>query len=266
MAVVTLTAAMAEIKDNPGKLYVYILSRPCGEPFYVGLGKGRRIRFHERTAASAKQSAKLAIIREIAAAGGTVGYEIAGWFDEWTEAAQEERRLIALYGRADHGKGPLTNRTNGGQGISGPEWYTPARLEGAKRAAEKNRGRKLSAEHKAKVGAGLRGRKQSKEWVEKRRAAHVGSSRSPEARAKMSAAKKGKPPANAGQKRSAESRARMSEAQKGRRISPNALAAMAAWRAENADLLSAKRKALWADPAYRQMMLDARRRARRKME
>lgn len=264
MAVKTLSAVMAEIKSNPGKVYVYVLRHPDGAPFYVGLGTKRRIRFHERAAGSATQSAKLAIIREIMTSGAQVGYEITGWFDDMPSAAIEERRLIALYGRADHGDGPLTNRTNGGQGISGPEWYTPARLAGAKKAAKKNRGRNLSEEHKAKIGAGHKGRKQSAEWIEKRAAVHRGKRQSEEHRAKLSVVKKGKPnTGRIGKHHSPEARAKMSAARKGQPPPAAALIAGAAWRAANEEQISAKRKALWADPAYREMMLSPEKKAAR---
>jgi hypothetical protein len=235
MASTTLAAARAEIKSNPSKVYVYVLSRPCGTPFYVGVGTGRRVAQHECYVGAGLIKASVhAIIHDLKSAGGVVGYAIAGWFDYWAQAAIEERRLIALYGRADLGLGTLANRTNGGQGTAGLDWHASSkRAEGARKSAEKNRGRKHTEEHKAKIAAALKG---------KPRPVGTGS--------KISAALKGRP-------LSANARATMSAVAKGRQPSPELLAAGAKWRAENAQLLSEKRKKIWADPAFRTKMSNA---------
>jgi hypothetical protein len=231
MAILSLSAAMAEIKANPGKVYVYVLSRPDGSPFYVGVGSGRRLRHHERsTSAKDARTAKAKMVRDILAAGCSVGYEIAGWFDDWDSGAKEERRLIALHGRADLSRGPLTNRTNGGQG----GWFeTAARTEGVRRAAEKNRGRKHSAEHRARISAAGRGRKQSADHVRKRADAKRGSIHSPESRVKMA------------------------KAATGRVMPQETRDALARWRAENPDRMAEARKlgaeklrALWREPDF----------------
>lgn len=258
MAVMTLSAAMAEIKANPGKFYTYILRRPDGSPFYVGMGKDRRIRAHEKNAEGRNRGHKFSIIRKILTNNADVGYEIQ-FVDSRAEAIAQECRLIALYGRLSAGTGPLTNLTDGGDGGGGMVWVlTPARAAGAQRAAEKNRGRKLTAEHKAKIGAAGRGREVSAGTRAKMSAIFLGRKLSEEHRAKMSAARMGRPPANKGQPRSESSKAKMSAAKRGRQPSANLLAGGARWRKENAALLSANRKALWADPEYRKMMKSRR--------
>ncbi|MCA0032763.1 NUMOD3 domain-containing DNA-binding protein [Mesorhizobium sp. B263B2A] len=227
MAPASLAACMAEIKANPGKRYVYILHRPDGSPFYVGVGTKRRIMHHERNAESAKQSAKYKVMRAIAASGEVVGYSISGWFNDWKGAAAEERRLIALYGRADKGAGSLSNRTNGGQGQSGSDWYTPARLAAAKMVGEKARGRKLSPERLAKMSAGMKGHVWRQETLDRRSAALKGKPLTEEHKAKLSAAKKGRP------------------------LNDACNAAQAKWMAANRDKVSEKFRRVWADPESR---------------
>jgi hypothetical protein len=220
-----------EIRARPGQVYVYVLSRPDGGPFYVGVGTDRRVFLHETAKAVSAGNAKAAVIREILGGGRLPSYSIAGWFDNWELAAAEERRLIALYGRADLGAGVLANRTNGGQGVSGIKWHeSPNRADAIRRAAEKNRGRKHTEEHKAKIGA-----------------AHKGRPRSAETLAKMSAALKGRP-------LSEEHRQKLSDAKKGRKPSAEMLAAGAKWRADNSEAMAAARSDIWNDPAYREKM------------
>lgn len=248
-----------EIKIRPGQVYVYVLSFPDGRPFYVGVGTWRRIFCHENQRELSATNAKAQIMRTIIAAGEQAGYAVAGWFESWQDAAKEERRLIKNYGRADIGLGPLSNRTNGGQGTAGIKWHqSPKRVAGVLVAAEKNRGRKHTVEHKAKIGAAQKGRKRSPETLAKISAALKGRPLTPEHRAKLSAAKLGKVPPNKGKPHSDKSRAKMSATRKGWRPSVKILAAGATWRAANAGFISAKRRALWANPEYRQMMKDAR--------
>ncbi len=181
-----------ELKASLDKVYVYSLIHN-DVTFYVGVGTQRRIRRHESAAELKKPNAKAVRFREILASGGVVEYAVHGWFDDWTTAAEEERRLIALHGRADLGLGTLTNRTNGGQGTSGVAWHSsPKRLEGARKAAEKNRGRKHSDEHRAKIGAAHKGRVYSAETLAKKSAAVKGRPLSEEHRKKLSEAKRGR--------------------------------------------------------------------------
>lgn len=235
MADDTLAAVWAEIKANPGKSYVYVLSKPDGTAFYVGVGTGRRIRLHEpRAVAAAKPNAAQLIIRGIIDAGGGLKYRLVGWFEDWQAAAAEERRLIAEIGRADLGLGPLANRTNGGQGLGGSIYeMTAARREGSKRAGEKHRGRKLSPEHRAKIGA-----------------AHKGKAVSAETRSRMSKAQ-------AGRKVAPEVLARMAPFRKRQRLPPEILEGGKIWRENNKELISASRKARWADEGYREKMSKA---------
>lgn len=117
MAIITLSAARAEIKANPGKFYTYILHRINGAPFYVGMGKGDRIAAHQRDAVK-RRGHKHSIIRQILSQGGEVGYVIS-FFNTREDAICNERSLIQLYGRRNTVGGPLLNLTDGGEGTDG---------------------------------------------------------------------------------------------------------------------------------------------------
>jgi hypothetical protein len=104
------------------------------------------------------------------------------------EAHALEIELIAKYGRADLGKGPLLNLTNGGPGSEGLKHTTDAqarmsaaakRPRGVRRApfvteatrAKLSSGwRPLSLEARAKISETLRGRPRTPESVAKQRA------------------------------------------------------------------------------------------------
>jgi group I intron endonuclease len=86
-----------------------------------------------------------------------------------------------------------------------------------------HKGKTLSPEHRAKIGAAGRGRKHSPESCEKISAAHKGKKFSPETRAKMSAAQLGKV-------MSSETRAKIGATSKGRKPSLETLARLSAAR------------------------------------
>lgn len=191
------------------------------EPFYIGKGKNKRAYNH--LAVSAQNSPKNNLLRKIAKAGLKPIIKISASRVSDRVAQAAEINLILGVGRRDQKKGPLTNLTDGGEGMSG---HTPtaatkakmrashigrphskehtakvsARLKGRKLTDEHRaklsaakKGRTLSAEHKAKIAAAGRGRKCSAETREKIAATKIGKKRSPEVLAKISAARKGKP-------------------------------------------------------------------------
>lgn len=96
-------------------------------PFYVGMGKKNRHLDHIKSARRAldlniqrnKLSHKLNKIIKIM--GEKRLPEIKIEYSELTlsEAREKEKELIKKYGRADLGLGPLTNLTNGGEGVHG---------------------------------------------------------------------------------------------------------------------------------------------------
>jgi hypothetical protein len=166
---------MALIKSNDQRYYVYVLQKPSGAPFYIGIGSGRRLLDHEADARRTRLSShKLSIIRKLRRFGLDVRYEIAGFFDEWGSAARIERNLIAIIGRHDLARGPLANRTDGGEGAVGLI---------------------MSASAREKCRAGRLGKKQSRAARIRIGDFHRGKVMSPESRAKMSASRKGLTPA-----------------------------------------------------------------------
>lgn len=97
MADESLSALRAEIKENVGKFYVYVLSKPGGTPFYIGYGcSGRgpmaRILLHESEARSKPRQRqnkhKLNTIRAIWASGYSVDRAIDSWHAKEDDARE----------------------------------------------------------------------------------------------------------------------------------------------------------------------------------
>ncbi len=87
------------------------------------------------------------------------------------------------------------------------------------RMSEAHKGKKLSEEHRAKLSEAHKGKKLSEETRAKISESLKGKKRSTETRAKMSAAKSGENNPNYGKKLSEETKAKMSEAHKGKKLS-----------------------------------------------
>lgn len=129
-----LAPCLAEIKANAGRYYVYVLSRPCGEPFYVGCGLARgnrheRIQDHAMYARTKKVTHKNNIIRSIWRAGLEVVYSIDSWHDSEASVFAREVELIAALGRRDRG-GVLVNGNGGGTGQFNPSEAIRAKMRG----------------------------------------------------------------------------------------------------------------------------------------
>ena len=143
------------------RCFVYVLKRPCGEPFYVGKGTGDRAGRH---AHEAKRHAginphKERLVRKILQSGQSIQVEIRAYFETDADAFVYETMLIKEIGRHDLGEGPLTNKTNGGDGVAGNlvTEETRARLAAGSRAAW-NKPERLAAAS----------RKMSRQWVDKK--------------------------------------------------------------------------------------------------
>jgi hypothetical protein len=88
-----------------------------GTPFYVGKGKGDRLRQHEHAAFRGEKSHKANIIRKIIREGDKVGFVKFIENVSEKEALVKEVEMIKAIGRKPDG--PLVNRTDGGEGMSG---------------------------------------------------------------------------------------------------------------------------------------------------
>ena len=146
------------------KFYVYELRDETGKVFYVGKGSGPRMYAHKGRAIGGEKSHRSAKIRQILARGGTVYPVTVFSTDDEQAAFAEECRLIAFYGREN-----LTNKTDGGDGPSNP-----------------------AQEVRDRIAAGRRGYKASAETRQKQRERKLGTHRSDETRAKISASQRGK--------------------------------------------------------------------------
>lgn len=129
--------------------YVYVLARPNMRVFYVGKGRNDRILDHEDEARRGCSCHKCRVIRKIWRSGGEVQRSIVFVTDSEREALDYEIELIAQYGREN-----LTNKTNGGDGISGfrqPE-------ESIRKRVAKNTGKKRTPEQRMRISLGAKGR------------------------------------------------------------------------------------------------------------
>lgn len=94
--------------------YVYVywrddLTKPT--PFYVGKGKGDRVRKMR-----SRNPDFLRIVKSLETAGTPPRVEVTDLMTE-ADALALEIELIEFYGRSDRGHGPLVNRTRGGDGL-----------------------------------------------------------------------------------------------------------------------------------------------------
>lgn len=135
---------------------------------------------------SEKNKHKANKIRKLLKNGKQPHIEIVGEFESEEKAYALEKKLIAVWGRADLGLGPLTNMTNGGEGASGKiftEEYRRKLSEAAKKV-------KPSQETRDKISAAFKGKKQSPEQIAKRVASKKGYKHSEETKQKLRDARK----------------------------------------------------------------------------
>ena len=103
--------------------YVYMYRNPLkgGEAFYIGKGFKERMYDHVKphTLATDRNLHKVRTINLISKSGIPPIIDIVGENLSEEHALSLEIETIAKYGRADLGDGPLTNLTNGGEGLVG---------------------------------------------------------------------------------------------------------------------------------------------------
>jgi hypothetical protein len=132
-------------------------------PFYIGKGKGTRVHSHSKCLVKDVLDAnkhKLNVIKKIAKETGQVhAYVIKRKNLTELQAFSLERKLISVIGRADLKEGALTNKTSGGDGVTGRVITEELRqafsdLWNSRTAAEKKEiKKKQSAAHRNKTAA-----------------------------------------------------------------------------------------------------------------
>ena len=161
--------------------YVYVLTRPNGDPFYVGKGTGDRIVEHEREARRGCDCRKCRVIRKIWRSGGQIQRSIIFETDDEAAALAQERAVIAFFGREN-----LVNHTDGGEGSVNLSEEARAKISAWAST------RTYSEETRAKISAGLRGKKRDPKAVASTAAKLRGYQHTPGSRANMSRAQKGR--------------------------------------------------------------------------
>lgn len=104
------------------RYYVYALwrsDRSEPTPFYVGKGKGERVVSHLNPCRVGESPVKDRIFAKLARKGIEPLFCILASGLSEAAAHTEEMRLIRLLGRIDRRTGPLSNLTDGGEGMSG---------------------------------------------------------------------------------------------------------------------------------------------------
>ena len=228
--------------------YVYDKYRFNFEPFYIGKGKGYRIKQHlspSRLKSPCRKNSKLKKLISMGLYPIIIKIEQNLTEDE---AFYIERRIISIIGRIDNGSGVLTNMTDGGEGVSGHivSEETRAKMSSAQKGkvawnkgvkySEETRqkmsitsiafgcggqlrGKKLSKEHREKISKGLMGKTKgvARSWTTKLKIglANRGKRHSEETKRKISVAKRG-------MTLSEETKRKISVANKGKTISEEA--------------------------------------------
>jgi hypothetical protein len=143
------------------------------EPFYIGIGSDEKYK-----RAFSKQGRSLHWKNIIS----KFEYEVEIMVTDltWDEACVKEKEFILLYGRHDLNLGTLTNKTFGGDGVSGIKFTEDAKQrmsnsqKNKKPISEETRERMRKASQSRDTAAHIRGKKVSKELIEKRRKKMIG--------------------------------------------------------------------------------------------
>lgn len=216
----------------------YIACEPTGMG-YVGITGWtieKRFKRHIWNARRKRPGALYDAIREHGAAAFSVSFIEATV--SWDDACERERQLIEEL----ETKLPLGyNATGGGEGNYGYEYTDEVRA----RMSASGKLKKLSEEHRKRIGEANRVRPYNPVTAAKIAAAHLGSKATQETRAKMSLAAARRMPVNTinvniGSKRTPEQRARMSAGMTGLKRTPEGCANMSIAASERCARLAAE--------------------------
>lgn len=105
-------------EKNDRRFYTYIHFDWTGVPRWVGKGTGDRIDHHEKTIDDSNPEKNEFIEQTWIMLGEVPKLKVRENLTK-EEALETEIALITAIGRADQGKGPLVNKTNGGDGALG---------------------------------------------------------------------------------------------------------------------------------------------------
>ena len=171
---------------NERRFYVYMAwHKSTNEPIYVGKGCGNRLSCHNRDAETGLHYNKFMV--EYVKQHGRMKFEIVRNNLTNQEAIQTEIDLIYYFGRKDLGFGTLFNRTDGGEGGTGPKTE-----DHKAKIGKALKGRVRSASHSAAISKGNKGKpKPSLSAIATAR--FKGVPKTKEHNAKNSAAQKGRP-------------------------------------------------------------------------
>jgi hypothetical protein len=123
------------------KYYTYAYLREDKTPYYIG--KGEKNRIYNKTKGEVKppkDKSRIIFLKQ-------------NLTEE--ESFKHEKYMIAVFGRKDLGTGILRNKTDGGDGVSGYKHTEKTKIL----ISNSHKGKKLTEEHRKKVGDSLRGKK-----------------------------------------------------------------------------------------------------------
>jgi hypothetical protein len=201
---------MGRFKRSKSTLPIFynylIIEEETNTPIYVGKGYGDRVLISNN--GWSKEIGKETIYK----------FAFVGLREK--EAFCFEQDLIFVIGRKDKGKGPLLNKTDGGEGFCG---YIPVFTEDHRRKiSEGLKGREVSDETRKRMSlnnVGMKGKKHSEETIKKMSLVKKGKKFTKEHRRKLSEAFKGRISPRKGVKLSEETKRKMSESRKGKKHS-----------------------------------------------
>lgn len=140
------------------KIYCYALYKEDSQIFYVGIGTKRRVLDHLCMSENfVPKLLKDKIIKKEISQGRKITAKILGFFDNYSEAAILEKKLIKHFGRINNRTGILSNMTDGGEGCNGLVVSDETKEYFSKLYS----GKKVSEETKLKMSLAAKGRERS---------------------------------------------------------------------------------------------------------